>query len=96
MTQNEADLFRFEVPTSRGKFVVIGPDTLPPDEAARIGAQIGRLLPLMVLEPEEIRTEDEFRERPCPACGAALAPADTHWSLFPEPMGGYLCPEPVR
>jgi len=45
----EADLFRFEVPTSRGKFVVIGPDTLSPDEAERVGAQIGRLIPLLVL-----------------------------------------------
>jgi uncharacterized Zn finger protein (UPF0148 family) len=30
--------------------------------------------------------------RPCPACGATLRPDDTHWSLFPEPMGGYVCP----
>lgn len=30
--------------------------------------------------------------RPCPACGAALRPEDTHWSLWPEPMGGYVCP----
>jgi hypothetical protein len=30
--------------------------------------------------------------RPCPACGAQLRSDDTHWSLFPEPMGGYVCP----
>jgi hypothetical protein len=30
--------------------------------------------------------------RPCPACGAPLAEDETHWSLFPEPMGGYVCP----
>jgi len=30
--------------------------------------------------------------RPCPACGAPLSIEDTHWSLFPEPMGGYVCP----
>lgn len=32
-------------------------------------------------------------ERPCPACGAMLAPSETHWSIIPAPMGGYICPE---
>jgi len=36
---------------------------------------------------------DPDETRPCPACGAPLAAADTHWSLFPEPMGGYVCPQ---
>ena len=31
--------------------------------------------------------------RPCPACGVLLRPDETHWSLGPEPMGGYVCPE---
>jgi len=31
-------------------------------------------------------------ERPCPACGETLGPDETHWSLFPAPMGGYICP----
>ena len=56
-----ADLFRFEVPTSQGVFVVIGPDTLPADEAERIGAQIARLIPLMVLEPEAAEADDGNR-----------------------------------
>lgn len=58
----EADLFRFEVPTSAGKFVVIGPDTLSPDEAEKVAARIARLIPLLVLEPEpllqEVPTDD--------------------------------------
>jgi hypothetical protein len=33
--------------------------------------------------------------RPCPACGAVLGRDETHWSLMPEPMGGYVCPVPV-
>lgn len=33
--------------------------------------------------------------RPCPACGAALARDDTHWSIFHCPAGCYLCPAPV-
>ena len=46
----KADLFRFEVPTSQGVFVVIGPDTLPSGEAERAGRLIARLLPIFVLE----------------------------------------------
>lgn len=30
--------------------------------------------------------------RPCPACGAPIGIAESHWSLFPEPMGGWVCP----
>ena len=36
--------------------------------------------------------EPEGETRPCPACGAPLRDDETHWSLFPEPMGGYACP----
>ncbi len=38
---------------------------------------------------EEPRTEDEFRERACPACGAVLAPADTHFALMAGPAAAY-------
>jgi len=31
--------------------------------------------------------------RDCPACGAPLADDETHWSIFPEPMGDYVCPD---
>jgi len=48
-----SELFAFEVPTSAGKFRIIGPDTLPQDEAERIGQQIARLLPLLVLTASE-------------------------------------------
>ena len=34
-------------------------------------------------------------DRPCPACDVLLAEEQTHWSLGPEPIGGYVCPEPV-
>lgn len=37
----------------------------------------------------------EPEQRPCPACGALLREDETHWSLFPEPMGGYVCPAPA-
>ena len=59
-------------------------------EAAK-AALIERLYPSLP-EQEGVRTDYEFQERPCPACGAALKPSETHWSLFPEPMGGYVCP----
>jgi len=48
-----AELFRFEVPTSQGVFVIIGPDSLPDDEAKRIGEKIGRLVTLLVTEAPE-------------------------------------------
>ena len=57
MSQDEADLFRFEVPTSRGKFVIIGPDTLPSEEAAWIGAKIGKLVVLMLLNDGDVPSE---------------------------------------
>ena len=60
-----SNLFRFEVPTSQGVFVVIGPDTLPPDETERIGKQIAELIPLLVLVPEEdTRPAEDAGERP--------------------------------
>ena len=39
--------------------------------------------------------DPEANLRPCPACGAPLKADETHWSLFPEPMGGYICPVPA-
>lgn len=51
--KDEAELFAFDVPTSRGKFRIIGPDTLPPDEAERVAATIARVLPLAVNAPDD-------------------------------------------
>ena len=59
-----SELFRFEVPTSEGVFVVIGPDTLPPDEAERIGKRIAELIPLMVLTPEDATRPDPATTNP--------------------------------
>jgi hypothetical protein len=39
-------------------------------------------------------TSEDPETRPCPACGARLREDETHWSLYPEPMGGYVCPVP--
>lgn len=58
-----SDLFRFEVPTSRGVFVIIGPDDVPKDEAAQIGAKLARLLPLFMVEPDPAEDTE-----PCPDC----------------------------
>jgi hypothetical protein len=40
----------------------------------------------------EVATEAEGEARACPACGATLRADETHWSIFPEPMGDYVCP----
>ena len=31
-------------------------------------------------------------ERRCPACGLTLQVYETHWSVFPNPAGAYVCP----
>lgn len=51
------DLFAFEVPTSAGSFRIIGPDTLPRDEAVRVGERIAALIPLLVLEPDPLQSD---------------------------------------
>jgi hypothetical protein len=40
----------------------------------------------------EPTAEPEGETRACPACGATLRADETHWSIFPEPMGDYVCP----
>lgn len=43
------------------------------------------------LQRNEADTDDEDL-RPCPSCGMTLRADATHWSLLPDPMGGYICP----
>lgn len=45
-----------------------------------------------VLALLEVRSGPEFLERPCPACGAALPPSETHFDLMAGPAGTYACP----
>ncbi len=74
-----ADLFRFEVPTSRGKFVIIGPDTLTPEETEAVSAKIARLIPLLVNEPVEVIAD---------ANGDELEHGQPDFpGQFPEPAG---------
>lgn len=47
-------------------------------------------------EPDAIeQVAPQPETRPCPACGAALKGDETHWSIYPSPMGGYVCPPGV-
>lgn len=73
---SEADLFAFEVPSSRGKFRIIGPDTLPPDEAQLVGARIARVLALAVNDPgrEPISLTNEYGRVECAACDTSVLP----------------------
>ena len=52
----------------------------------------GEEVELGVFEPTPRKVEVAPGIRPCPACGAPLAEGETHWSIFPSPMGGYICP----
>lgn len=57
-----------------------------------VGDQESFELEDIIGEAAEPESEPEAETRPCPACGAALLPDQTHWSLFPDPMGGWECP----
>lgn len=75
------------VPAEQGADALAGGSSdggSPETERAMASATPGR---------SELDEPDELDDlRPCPSCGASFRAAETHWSLFPEPMGGYICP----
>jgi hypothetical protein len=66
---------------------LVGSGTRCPD-CGLTGTEIGRIH----IRAQRAVSEEDPNPRPCPACGAMLAYNETHWSLGPAPMGGYICP----
>lgn len=89
-----AELFAFEVPTSRGHFRIIGPNELPPDEARRVAEKIARLLPLLVLDaspdwcPEWCENHDGDNHRFDMGRYAEAHPDEMAELQAPRPTGG--------
>jgi hypothetical protein len=72
------------------KFAVQGEDAVA--LTCLVAAMLDRTAALTPEEPVGALSQPEEDTRPCPACGATLRESDTHWSLYPSPMGGYVCP----